>query len=67
MRPRGSAAPRPEGAVCPGPRGEIQGFTGIDEPYEAPEAPEATLDTMRSTPDENVEKLIHYLKEREII
>ena len=28
-------------------RGEITGFTGIDDPYEAPENPEITLDTVR--------------------
>ena len=27
-------------------RGEIKGFTGIDDPYEAPEHPEITLDTV---------------------
>jgi adenylylsulfate kinase-like enzyme len=26
-------------------RGEIRNFTGIDDPYEAPEHPELTLDT----------------------
>ena len=30
-------------------RGEISGFTGLDDPYEAPEAPELRIDTSRLT------------------
>ena len=57
----------PKGLYARAERGEIRGFTGIDEPYEVPEAPEVTLDTMRGTPEENVEKLIQYLKAQGII
>jgi len=57
----------PKGLYARAARGEIGGFTGIDEPYEAPEAPEVTLDTMHSTPAENVEMLIQYLKNTGII
>ncbi len=42
-------------------RGEIKGFTGIDDPYEAPEHPEITLDTVSCTPEENARKIIEYL------
>ncbi len=42
-------------------RGEIKGFTGIDDPYEAPEHPEITLDTVNNTPEENARKIIDYL------
>jgi len=42
-------------------RGEIKGFTGIDDPYEAPEHPEITLDTVNFTPEENARKIIDYL------
>ena len=38
-------------------RGEIKGFTGIDDPYEAPERPEVALDTVTS-PVENNARLI---------
>ena len=31
-------------------RGELSNFTGIDSPYEAPEAPEISLDAVRMTP-----------------
>jgi sulfate adenylyltransferase len=42
-------------------RGEIKGFTGIDDPYEPPEHPEITLDTVACTPEENARKIIEYL------
>jgi sulfate adenylyltransferase len=42
-------------------RGEIKGFTGIDDPYEAPEHPEISLDTVACTPEENARKIIEYL------
>ena len=39
-------------------RGEITGFTGIDDPYEAPENPEMTLDTVENSPEENARRLL---------
>ena len=45
-------------------RGEIKGFTGIDDPYEAPVNPEITIDTVDFTPEENAHKIIEYLEER---
>ena len=38
-------------------RGEISGFTGLDDPYEAPEAPELRIDTSRLTAAES-EKMV---------
>ncbi len=35
----------PKGLYARARAGEITGFTGIDDPYEAPEAPDLTLDT----------------------
>jgi adenylylsulfate kinase len=35
-------------------RGEIRNFTGIDDPYEAPERPELTLDTRALSVDQSV-------------
>ena len=48
-------------------RGEIKGFTGIDDPYEAPRNPEITLDTVKFTPEENAHLIIQYLEERGFI
>jgi sulfate adenylyltransferase len=42
-------------------RGEIKGFTGIDDPYEAPTNPEIVLKTVDVTAEENAHKIIDYL------
>ena len=39
-------------------RGELQHFTGIDSPYEAPEHAEIRIDTLTTTADEAVELII---------
>jgi sulfate adenylyltransferase len=44
--------------------GEIKGFTGIDDPYEAPEHPEVRLDTVAYSIENNAEQVIEYLVER---
>ena len=41
--------------------GLIKGFTGIDDPYEPPEAPEVHLDTTKLTPEESARKIVEYL------
>lgn len=41
--------------------GEIEGFTGIDSPYEAPEDPFFELKTARQTVDESVTELEQHL------
>jgi len=45
-------------------RGEIKGFTGIDDPYEEPLNPELTLDTVEMTPEANARKIVAYLESR---
>jgi sulfate adenylyltransferase len=42
-------------------RGEIKGFTGIDDPYEEPLQPELVLETVDANPEENARKIIAYL------
>ena len=42
-------------------RGEITGFTGIDDPYEAPENPEITLDTVGSSVRDNAGLVLDHL------
>jgi sulfate adenylyltransferase len=42
-------------------RGEITGFTGIDDPYEPPTDPEITLDTVAQTPEGNARHILAYL------
>jgi len=45
-------------------RGQITGFTGVDDPYEAPVDPELTLYTVDASPDENARIIISYLEGR---
>ena len=45
-------------------RGQITGFTGVDDPYEIPMNPEITLDTINYSPEENAHKIMAYLEER---
>jgi sulfate adenylyltransferase/3'-phosphoadenosine 5'-phosphosulfate synthase len=43
--------------------GEIKNFTGIDDPYEAPERPEVTVCTDKETKEESLAKIIGKLEE----
>ncbi len=45
-------------------RGEIRGFTGIDDPYESPRDPEITLDTVRHSPQLNAQAILDHLLRR---
>ncbi len=42
-------------------RMEIKGFTGIDDPYEPPENPEITLETIDNSPEDNAKFIIDRL------
>ncbi len=48
-------------------RGEIKGFTGIDDPYEAPVNPEIVISTTESEPEHNAVKIIRYLEEQGLL
>jgi len=52
----------PKGLYKKARAGEIKGFTGIDDPYEAPEAPELVVDTSGQTVDESAQAIIDYLE-----
>lgn len=41
--------------------GELKNFTGIDSPYEPPNAPELRVDTTRMSPDEAAELVVRLL------
>ena len=43
-------------------RGEIKGFTGVDDPYEEPINPEITVTGDGVTPEENAHKIIEHLQ-----
>ncbi len=45
-------------------RGEIRGFTGIDDPYESPRDPEIILDTVRHPPQVNAQEILDHMVRR---
>ena len=47
--------------------GEIKGFTGIDDPYEAPESPDLLIDAEHEELQESVDKVKDYLKSKGLI
>ena len=57
----------PKGLYKKARAGEIKNFTGIDDPYEAPEAPEVHLHTDQQTLEEEVERLLTLLEQRGLI
>ena len=48
-------------------RGELANFTGIDSPYEPPEAPEVHIDTTATTAEDAAQTLVAELRQREIL
>ena len=53
----------PKGLYKKALAGEITGFTGVDDPYEAPENPELTVDTLVETPEESLRHVLTRLHE----
>ncbi len=44
--------------------GLIKGFTGVDDPYEIPSAPEVRIDTSAMTPDESAQEILLFLGQK---
>ena len=57
----------PKGLYKKARAGEIKGFTGIDDPYEAPEKPELVLRTADKTPEVLADEVVDYLRRSEIL
>jgi bifunctional enzyme CysN/CysC len=53
----------PKGLYRRARAGELPNFTGIDQPYEAPERPEIRIDTTIMSPDAASEMIVSYLRE----
>ena len=53
----------PKGLYKKARAGELKGFTGIDDPYEAPEQPELRLASAEHTPEELADQVIAYLRQ----
>jgi adenylylsulfate kinase len=57
----------PKGLYKKARAGEIKGFTGIDDPYQEPVAPELVLSAAEKTPDILADEVIAFLKDKGII
>lgn len=57
----------PKGLYKKARAGEIKGFTGIDDPYEAPEKPELVLDSNAKGIDALADEVIAYLQSRGLV
>ncbi|MGE0501525.1 MAG: sulfate adenylyltransferase subunit CysN [Rhizobiaceae bacterium] len=55
----------PKGLYAQAMNGSIKDFTGIDSPYERPDAPEIRLQTVGHTPEEMVETIEDWLRQRD--
>lgn len=47
--------------------GKGMGFTGVDDPYEAPSSPELSIDTGKKSVAEAVESMLSYLQQRGLL
>jgi len=54
----------PKGLYARARRGQLKEMTGIDAPYEAPEAPELVLDTEHDPVEQSVSKLFDFVRTR---
>jgi adenylylsulfate kinase len=57
----------PKGLYKKAKNGEIKEFTGVSAPYEEPLKPEIVLDADTMTIEEEVQAVLDYLREKEII
>jgi adenylylsulfate kinase len=57
----------PKGLYKKARAGEIKGFTGIDDPYEAPENPELVIDTEKLTAEQAAERILAELESRGLL
>jgi len=56
-----------KGMYAKAKRGEIKGFTGIDDPYEAPQNPDLLIDTEHESLTDSAKKVKEFLKKRNLI
>jgi adenylylsulfate kinase len=48
-------------------KGEIQNFTGVNDPYEKPENPEIRIDSDNEPPEESARRILAFLEAKELI
>ena len=54
----------PKGLYKKARAGELKGFTGIDDPYEAPENAELVIDTETANPEQAAKQILAYLDDK---
>jgi adenylylsulfate kinase len=52
----------PKGLYKKARAGQLKGFTGIDDPYEAPEKPEIVIETETTKPEDAAKQILAYLE-----
>jgi adenylylsulfate kinase len=52
----------PKGLYKKARSGQLKGFTGIDDPYEAPDKPEILVETEKQSPEESARQILAYLQ-----
>jgi adenylylsulfate kinase len=57
----------PKGLYKKARAGQLKGFTGIDDPYEAPLQPELTIDATSTSPQQAAVLLMEYLEKQGIL
>ena len=57
----------PKGLYKKAIAGEIKGFTGVDDPYEAPENPQVVVHTDRETVKESTARIVAFLEQHQMI
>src|ERR1700722_19283158 len=53
----------PKGLYKKARAGQLKGFTGIDDPYEAPEKAEIVIETEKAKPEEAAKQILSYLEQ----
>ncbi len=53
----------PRASIAKARQGDLVNFTGIDSPYEEPEAPDLRIDTTDDTPADGARQLVELLEQ----
>jgi bifunctional enzyme CysN/CysC len=57
----------PKGLYAKARAGELPGFTGVDDPYEAPERPEVVVETAATAPEDAASMVLEALRARDVV
>jgi adenylylsulfate kinase len=57
----------PKGLYEKAMKGELQNFTGVNDPYEKPGEPDIRVDSDNESPEESVRRIVAFLEERQLV